>query len=96
MYFKLYINGRHIISWGLDLKAQFGGSVVKSLWSPCDRFDDCVGIESRNFVFLPSPAGVSAADDGGLVEVRAFRARDRRPRAPKLEQFRHCNNYGIA
>ena len=38
----------------------------------------------------------SIADDGGLVEIQVFRAKDRRPRALKLEQFRNQEMYGIA
>ncbi len=53
------------------------------------------GIESRPFLFTPEAGGRSAADDGGLIEVRIFRAKGRKRRAPSLEAFRPQEQYGI-
>jgi hypothetical protein len=53
------------------------------------------GIESRPFLFTPEVSGKSAANDGGLIEVRIFRAKGRKRRAPGLETFRPQEQYGI-
>jgi hypothetical protein len=38
------------------------------------------GLEERSFVFLPGQDKKTESEDGGLIEVHAFRARGRRPR----------------
>ncbi|KAK4110625.1 hypothetical protein N656DRAFT_799761 [Canariomyces notabilis] len=96
VFFRLYINSRPIAAWGIDPDVQSSGSVVKSLWAPCARYDGHVGFEARNFVFLPGQERKSVAEDGGLIEVQAFRARERRARAPRVEEFRLQESYGIA
>jgi len=95
MFFKLYINGRQLLCWGIEPAARPQGKVVKSIWAP-SWFDDQVGFEERNFVFLAGQGIKSAAEDGGLIEVQAFRAKARKARAPKLEEYRYPENYGIA
>jgi len=47
-------------------------------------------------VFLPGEENKSIAEDGGLIEVQAFRAQGRRARSARLEQFRYQENYSIA
>ncbi|KAH8887358.1 hypothetical protein GQ53DRAFT_784319 [Thozetella sp. PMI_491] len=96
LFFKLYMNSRQIASWGIDPKLQRVGCVAKSLWAPSNAYGGQVGIESRNFLFLPGQENKSVADDGGLIEVQVFRARDKSARAPRLDQFRHQDKYGIA
>ena len=96
MFFRLTVNGRRFASWGIDLRTMTEGSCVRSLWQPGERWEDQVGYEGRSFVFLPGQEGRSVADDGGLIEVQAFRARDRKARAPRLDYFRSHDNYGIA
>jgi hypothetical protein len=90
------MNGRPIAAWGIDPKARPSGKVVKSLWAPCALYDDQVGFEGRNFVFLPGQEHKSVAEDGGLIEIQVFRAKERRARAPRVEEFRFQDNYGIA
>ena len=90
------MNARPIAAWGIDPSVRQKGKVVKSLWAPCDFYEDQVGFEGRNFVFLPGQEFKSVAEDGGLIEIQAFRATARRARAPRLEEFRFQENYGIA
>ncbi|KAK3325581.1 hypothetical protein B0H66DRAFT_599732 [Apodospora peruviana] len=96
VFFKLYMNGRQIASWGIEPAVRSKGKVVKSLWAPGLQYNDQLGIEERNFVFLPDQESKSVAEEGGLIEIQVFRAKNRRARAPKLEEFRHQENYGIA
>jgi hypothetical protein len=90
------MNARPIAAWGIDPAVRPKGQVVKSLWAPCAGYTGQVGFEGRNFVFLPGEEYKSVAEDGGLIEIQVFRARERRARAPKLDEFRFQENYGIA
>ncbi|KAG7288932.1 hypothetical protein NEMBOFW57_005292 [Staphylotrichum longicolle] len=96
IFFRLYMNGRPIAAWGIDPEVLTTGKVARSLWAPCALHNDQIGFEGRNFVFLPGQEHKSVAEDGGLIEIQAFRARERRARAPRLEEFRFQENYGIA
>ena len=90
------MNARPIAAWGIDPVVRPKGKVVKSLWAPCAGYTSQVGFEGRNFVFLPGEEYKSVAEDGGLIEIQVFRARERRARAPRLDEFRFQENYGIA
>ena len=96
MFFRLYMNARPIAAWGIDPNFRSKGKVVKSLWAPCAQYSHRIGFEGRNFVFLPGQEYKSVAEDGGLIEIQVFRAKERRARAPRLEEFRVQENYGIA
>ncbi|AEO56298.1 hypothetical protein MYCTH_2057586 [Thermothelomyces thermophilus ATCC 42464] len=96
VFFRLYMNGRPIAAWGIDPVVRLKGKVTKSLWVPSELYHGQVGFEGRNFVFLPGQEHKSVAEDGGLIEIQVFRARERRARAPRLEEFRHRESYGIA
>lgn len=96
IFFRLFMNARPIAAWGIDPHVRQKGKVVKSLWAPCELYEDQIGFEGRNFVFLPGQELKSVAEDGGLIEIQAFRATARRARAPRLEEFRFQENYGIA
>jgi len=103
-YFKLFMNGRHISSWGVNPRTNPKGQVLRGLFEPDGVWNDSEnhraklrqnGIESRPFLFTPEVGGRSAADDGGLIEIRIFRAKGRKRRAPSLETFRPQEQYGI-
>ncbi|KAM7204387.1 hypothetical protein V8F33_001689 [Rhypophila sp. PSN 637] len=96
MFFKLYLNGRGILSWGIEPVLGKTRQVVRSIWAPGGHLAYQAGLEERNFVFLPGQENKSAAEDGGLIEIQAFRARARRAKAPRVEEFRHPQSYGIA
>ncbi len=96
LFFKLSMNSRQIASWGIEPETQSSGCVAKSLWAPSEKYGDQVGIESRNFLFLPDQDKRSSAEDGGMIEIRVFRAKDKSARAPRLDQFSQQDKYGIA
>ncbi|KAJ4306471.1 hypothetical protein N0V88_001274 [Collariella sp. IMI 366227] len=96
IFFRLYMNARPIAAWGVDPKFKPKGKVVRTLWAPSALYHHRVGFEGRNFVFLSGPAAQTVAEDGGLIEIRVFRAKERRARAPRLDEFRFRENYGIA
>lgn len=107
----MFMNGRHIVSWGVDTRTSPTGVAVKALYEPCVRYqghpDDgerpshrVAGIEARYFFFAPNcdrdtAPGSGVADDGGLVEVQVFRARHKVRKAVELEQYKNQAHYGI-
>ncbi|KAK7967815.1 uncharacterized protein PG986_002092 [Apiospora aurea] len=111
LYFKMFMNGRPITSWGISMKPDkdgnpeqpIRGTVVRALYEPGRQSHDKdlgsgaqeVGIETRYFHFMAGLDKRSAAEDGGLIEVQIFRSKGRKRRAPKLPEFRGQDRYGI-
>jgi hypothetical protein len=102
-YFKLFMNGRHIISWGANSTMRRSGQVMRGLFDPSERWNykdngtvfKNNGTEARPFFFAKEDANRTAAEDGGLIEVLVFRARGRRRRIPKPEEFKSQDKWGI-
>ena len=76
---------------------------MKAIFEPGDRWvikkDNIVykreGMEERPFFFNVEAEGASLAEDGGLIEVRVFRARGRQRRLAYSEAFKPQDQYGI-
>ncbi|KAH7360293.1 hypothetical protein BKA65DRAFT_182018 [Rhexocercosporidium sp. MPI-PUGE-AT-0058] len=102
-YFKLFMNGRHITSWGTNAKIRPSGQVMRGLFEPSERWNykhegtvfRNMGTEARPFIFGHEERDGSAANDGGLIEVMVFRARGRKRRLPKPTDFKPQEGYGI-
>ncbi|KAK2059622.1 hypothetical protein LY76DRAFT_570436 [Colletotrichum caudatum] len=102
LYFRMTINGRQIVSWGIKSKVIQNQLVSHALYEPDSKWqyrDSGVvykrdGVEKRFFHFAPR-FEASAALDGGLIELRVFRSKGRRQRAPELKGFRKQDMYGI-
>lgn len=103
LFFKLYMNGRHITSWGINPRIKSNGRVEKALYEPSNRWDreeggvvfKQEGIEARYFYFVSDQQELSIADEGGLIEVQVFRAKGRKRRATNLDRYRQQDKYGI-
>ncbi|PBP19276.1 hypothetical protein BUE80_DR009507 [Diplocarpon rosae] len=102
-YFKLFMNGRHITSWGTNARTRPSGQVMRGLFEPSDRWNykhegivfKNMGTEARLFIFGHEDEKRSAASDGGLIEVMVFRARGRKRRLPKPTDFKNQEGYGL-
>ncbi|KAL3419606.1 hypothetical protein PVAG01_08104 [Phlyctema vagabunda] len=102
-YFKLYMNGRHISSWGIDTKQDTSGQVMRGLFEPSSRWNfkekgrlyKRKGTESRPFFFSNQGEAQSAAIDGGSIMVIVYRAKGRRRRIAEIEGFKNQDKYGI-
>ncbi|OIW29936.1 hypothetical protein CONLIGDRAFT_352577 [Coniochaeta ligniaria NRRL 30616] len=92
--FKVFINGRHMVTCGQDLNQRTRGVICQTLWAPSNNH--YAGIEGREFMFLPDKTKKSAAEDGGLIEVQVHRAAARSLRSPSLQEFRQAREYGLA
>lgn len=103
IYFVVLFNGRRIVSWGTDPNKDDRGITEYALYEQSNKWDKSdpesasrsLGYERRYFYFI-SDNGTQPANDGGLIEVQAFRARGRRLRAPAPPEYRGQENYGIA
>ncbi|CZS93168.1 uncharacterized protein RCO7_07817 [Rhynchosporium graminicola] len=102
-YFKLFMNGRLITSWGTNAKTKPSGQVMRGLFEPSGRWNykhdgtvyHNMGTEARPFIFGYEEEDLSAANDGGLIEVMVFRARGRKRRLQKPMEFKDQEAYGI-
>jgi hypothetical protein len=105
LFFHITINGRQVVSWGVDLAETLVGAAHQALFQPPTYYqhnDNGVimteyGIESRCFRFVTYGSGdISIGQDGGLIQVQVFRARSRRRRAPQPDAYRGDDKYGVA
>lgn len=104
-YFKLFMNGRHIASWGVDTTKEPNGKVMAGLFDPSSRwnyeYDGEIwknnGLEKRPFYFANAKGREddSVATDGGLIEILCFRAMGRRRKLPEPDTWRDQEAYGI-
>ncbi|KAK1987342.1 hypothetical protein LZ30DRAFT_580267 [Colletotrichum cereale] len=102
LYFRMTVNGRQVVSWGIRSQAIQNQIISHALYEPDSKWqyrDSGVvykrdGVEKRFFHFAPH-LEASAALDGGLIELRVFRSKGRRRRAPELKGFRKQDMYGI-
>ncbi|TGO23425.1 hypothetical protein BPAE_0133g00240 [Botrytis paeoniae] len=102
-YFKLYMNGRHVTSWGTNTKNRPSGQVMRALFEPGVEWDykegkttyKNPGTEYRPFFFSQEDGDCAAADDGGLIEIKVFRAHGRKRRNPQLAQYKDQSKYGV-
>ncbi|KAF9870835.1 hypothetical protein CkaCkLH20_11734 [Colletotrichum karsti] len=101
VYFKMLMNGRPIVCWGV--KSLVGTQMVSyALYEPDNKWtfrDSGVtyqreGVEKRYFHFSPNTEK-SAAMDGGLIEIQVFRSQQRKRVFSELPSFRSQDPYGI-
>ncbi|KAI0377411.1 hypothetical protein F5Y04DRAFT_177208 [Hypomontagnella monticulosa] len=102
VFFKMFVNGYHAVSWGIDAESCPAGSVTRSLYEPGDGFKDengdtVVGMETRYFHFTHAIDKNPAGEDGGLIEVQVFRCRGRKRIAVVLDSYpnRQQGRHGI-
>jgi len=97
------MNGRHITSWGINTITEPSGQVIKALFDPSERWNyqhagivyKNNGTEMRSFFFNNKEEALSAANDGGLIEVLIYRAFGRQRKLPEPVNYRPQDEYGI-
>jgi hypothetical protein len=102
-YFKLFMNGRHIASWGTHSQTAPSGQVMRGLFEPSDKWNykhegttyKNMGTEMRPFFFAKEEEVRSAANDGGLIEILVFRAKGRKRKMPEPVNWKPQEQYGI-
>ena len=89
-YFKLFINGDHVISWGCGKEDGYEGKTTFGLFHPGPSPFPHSEIERRVFCFEPNPShGSNFTVDNlnDVLEVRVFRSKGRKQIAPQLPDF---------
>lgn len=93
------MNGRHISSWGVDPRIMPVGKAMLGLFEPDKKVKSKALISSpveiKPFYFKEQKRNISAAENGGVIEIKAFRACGRRRRGAILDAFRGQSSYGI-
>lgn len=77
---------------------------MRGLFEPSDRWNyksegivyKNMGTESRPFIFMQNDELSTAATDGGVMEVKIYRAHGRRRKVPEPTDFKSQEPYGIA
>lgn len=91
-------------SFGVDSEKQCTDEVMRAFFEPTERwtvyFDDDVtytpfGPESRHFFFGKAEEQTQGTD-GGVIELKVFRAYGREVAEPTVEEFREQEKYGIS
>ncbi|KAI1759715.1 hypothetical protein GGR53DRAFT_128147 [Hypoxylon sp. FL1150] len=104
VFFKMYINRHHTVSWGVDSANCSEGSVSRSLCEPGLHYyrgkkgdARASSIETRYFHFMHGLDKQSIAEDGGVIEVQVFRCQGRKRVAVELNPhpYRHQQRYGV-
>ena len=91
-YFKLFINGNHIVSWGCGKEDGYEGKTMFGLFSPGPSPFPHSEIERRALCFGPNHSNSSVFTWDNLndvLEVKVFRSKGRKKIAPKLEEFQN-------
>lgn len=99
------MNGRNITSWGVNPEITSEGQVMRAPFETENRYafrdDGDVyrhnGMEVRPFFFgaEKKEKSLSAATEGGCIEIKVFRSRGRRRRMPRAEEFCEQEKYGV-
>ncbi|MCJ1398195.1 hypothetical protein MMC11_001392 [Xylographa trunciseda] len=77
-YFKLFLNGNHVASWGCGENEEFAGKTMFGLYRGAEG-----GIERRAFNFAEQD-GPGNGPHGEMMEVKVYRAKGRRKTIPEI------------
>ncbi|KAL8988722.1 MAG: hypothetical protein Q9177_002248 [Variospora cf. flavescens] len=89
-YFKLFINGACVVSWGCGEENGFKGKTTYGLFDSGDRWMGEPGVDVRAFTFACGTSTRYAMHGipGQMMEVRVYRSRGRKRTRPELEDFK--------
>ncbi|KAK4548595.1 hypothetical protein LTR36_009505 [Oleoguttula mirabilis] len=76
-YFKLFVNGESVVSWGVGEEDNWSGKTMFGLFDGGADFEGRKVIEKRGF-FFSSGRTASGLTDGGVIEVKVYRSKARR------------------
>lgn len=88
-YFKLFINGASIVSWGCGEKDGFKGRTMYGLYDSGGRWMGMPDVAARAFTFVDDATTQRSMSNtlAHVMEIRVYRARGRKRIRPKLEDF---------
>ncbi|KAI9868566.1 MAG: hypothetical protein M1830_005634, partial [Pleopsidium flavum] len=91
-YFKLLINGAHIVSWGCGEEDGFKGKTMFGVFESGESWLGERGMEKRVFCFGREEDCFDGV--GGVMEVRVCRARGRKRTRPEVDEFGELGRRG--
>lgn len=83
-YFKLYLRGKCVLSWGVGREDCWAGKVSFGIYNSGTDFDGRRILEKRGF-FFKNEEGTPDSDNG--FEIKVFRSMGRRREEPKYEKW---------
>ncbi|KAL8649898.1 MAG: hypothetical protein Q9210_004133 [Variospora velana] len=89
-YFKLFINGACVVSWGCGEENGFKGKTTYGLFDSGNRWMGEPGVDVRAFTFACGTSTRHAMHGipGQMMEVRVYRSCGRKRIRPELEDFK--------
>ena len=82
-YFKLYVSGRNVLSWGVGEQENWRGKTIFGLYDAGTDFEGKRVVEKRGLFF---PEAKKMDDEGGF-EIRVFRAKARKREETSYDVF---------
>lgn len=83
-YFKLFVKGRCLLSWGVGKEEHLSGRVTFAIFDGGTDFRGKRVLEKRSFFFQNAGAGQGK---GGNFEIRVFRSKARKGEPARFEKF---------
>ena len=88
-YFKLYLNGRLIVSWGCGEENDYKGKTMFGLFDVGSGYGKQPLLERRVLRFAPEPGesdNHTLGNFGNFMEVRVFRSKGRKRVKPDVQE----------
>ncbi|MCJ1482064.1 hypothetical protein MMC06_002226 [Schaereria dolodes] len=92
-YFKLFLNGTHVISWGCGEQDEYKGKTMFGLYGTGETWLGAKGIERRVLCFASDTNGgddgekTSGNIQGDIMEVKVYRSKGRKRIQPEVQSF---------
>ncbi|KAL8854846.1 MAG: hypothetical protein Q9221_000352 [Calogaya cf. arnoldii] len=88
-YFKLFINGASVVSWGCGESDGFKGRTMYGLYDSGYRWMGVPDVAARAFTFANDATTQQSMSNAHaqVMEIKVYRARGRKRIRPKLEGF---------
>ena len=89
-YFKLFLNGACVASWGCGEEDEYRGKTVFGLFESSESWKGERGVEKRALCFASENDDPQSVSDplGDFLEVRVYRSNGRKRIMPEIQDFR--------
>jgi len=92
-YFKLFVDGAHVVSWGCGGEDGFKGRTMFGVYEAGESWLGERGVEKRVFCFASEDYGKRRCDGGDgagagdVMEVKVYRSNGRKRIWPEVDEF---------
>lgn len=90
-YFKLYLNGNYVVSWGCSKEDEYKGKTMFGLFNTGKIFSSQRAVEKRVLCFASNDGNAqhnTVESLGDVMEIRVFRSKGRKRVRPTIEDSR--------